>query len=199
MSATARDLILDRVQEDAVLRGFGALSVDELADPGKVSRSGFFYHFHDKSDLARAALVRFVQAGHEGFMALVARAEDLSDDPVERLMIVLQLVSKRLEDAGPKPGCLVAAACYQDRLFDAAVREENRKAMLLRRHRVLDLLITAARAQPPSPDTDLDDLADMLTAVIDGALVIGRIRQEHGTAARQVRLYRTFISILFRE
>lgn len=197
MNATARDRILDRVESDAVLRGFGALSVEELADAGQLSRSGFFYHFHDKSDLARAALERFVRNGHEGFLALVARAEELSDDPVERLLIVLHLVGKRLEGVGPLPGCLVAAACYQDRLFDAQVREENRKAMVLRRGRLRKLLDAAAAASEPVKDVDLDDLADMLAAVIDGALVIGRVRHEPGVAVRQVKLYRQFIAMIF--
>ena len=104
MSATARDRILDRVQTDAVLRGFGALSVEELAEVGQLSRSGFFYHFPDKSHLARAALNRFVEAGHEGFMLLVAQAEAMTEDPVERLLMVLQLISQRHEDAGTMQG-----------------------------------------------------------------------------------------------
>lgn len=197
MSSAARNLILDRVEKDAVLRGFGALSVEELAEAGHVSRSGFFYHFSDKSDLARAALERFVLAGHKSFMALVARAEDLTDDPVERLLIVLELVCERFEEIGPMPGCLVAAACYQDRLFDASVREENRKAMLLRRDRVRSLLDHAAKQCEPASSVDLDDLADMLAGVIDGALVIGRVRADPHTAARQVRLYRSFVAMVF--
>ena len=197
MSATARDRILDRVQSDAVLRGFGALSVEELAEAGQLSRSGFFYHFPDKSDLARAALERFVRAGHEGFMQLVSQAETKSSDPVQRLLIVLESVSERLEVAGPMPGCLVAAACYQDRLFDPTVREENRKAMLLRRARVRNLLDAAAAQCPPRPTVDLEDLADMLAGVIDGALVIGRVRDDPQVPARQVRLYREFVALLF--
>ncbi len=197
MNATARDRILDRVQTDAVLRGFGALSVEELAEAGQLSRSGFFYHFPDKSDLARAALERFVRVGHEGFLALVAQAEETSEDPVQRLIIVLELISRRLEKAGPMPGCLVAAACYQDRLFDAKVREENRKAMLLRRARVRKLIDAAAAMRAPSVPIDFDDLADMLASIIDGALVIGRVRDDARTPAQQVGLYRDFIAMLF--
>jgi TetR/AcrR family transcriptional repressor of nem operon len=56
-----RERILD-VAEAAVLeKGFAATSIEELIAAVGITKSGFFYHFKDKNELAKALLVRYVE------------------------------------------------------------------------------------------------------------------------------------------
>ena len=58
-------------------------------------------------------------------------AAELSDDPLHRALIGMKLLAELLEDMETgHPGCIVATAAYQDRLFNQKVRDANRRAVL---------------------------------------------------------------------
>ena len=43
-------------QEAILAKGFDATSIEEIVAAAEITRSGFFYHFRDKNELARALL-----------------------------------------------------------------------------------------------------------------------------------------------
>ena len=120
------------VAEAAVLeKGFAATSIDELIAAVGITKSGFFYHFKDKNELAKALLVRYVEREDALFDDLFRRADELNEDPLHGFLVGLKMMSELMADLpNGHPGCLVAAFCYQDRLFDKEVRNLNAKAVL---------------------------------------------------------------------
>ena len=48
-----RERILDVAYEAIVQKGFAATSIEELVEAAGITKSGFFYHFRDKNDMAR--------------------------------------------------------------------------------------------------------------------------------------------------
>ena len=95
------------------------------------------------------------------------------------------------------PGCLVASFCYQDRLFDKEVRDLNAKAVLNWRRRFRERLdLIAARYKPKTP-VDLDDLADMLSVIADGGIILSRVVSDKHALTRQIMLYRDFVRVVF--
>ncbi len=48
-------------------------------------------------------------------------------------------------------------------------------------------------------DVDLDDLADMLSAIADGGIILGRVTRDKEALPRQVMLYRDFVRAVFTE
>ena len=84
------------------------------------------------------------------------------------------------------PGCLVASYCYQVRLFDKEVRELNAAALLNWRKRFRKRLFLIAERYPPRVDVDLDDLADMLSVIAEGGIILSKAikdKQALGRAA----------------
>ena len=81
------------------------------------------------------------------------------------------------------PGCLIAAYCYQDRLFDQQVRELNAAAVLGWRRRFRERLDLIAARYPPRIAVDLDDLADMLSALADGGIILSKATKRPAGAA----------------
>ena len=57
-----RERILDVAYESIVQKGFAATSVEELVEAAGITKSGFFYHFRDKNDMARQLFERFLAA-----------------------------------------------------------------------------------------------------------------------------------------
>ncbi|HYN46828.1 MAG TPA: helix-turn-helix domain-containing protein, partial [Allosphingosinicella sp.] len=47
-----RARILDMAEEAILAKGFDATSIEEIVAAAEITRSGFFYHFRDKNELA---------------------------------------------------------------------------------------------------------------------------------------------------
>ena len=193
-----RERILE-VAEAAVLeKGFAATSIDELIAAVGITKSGFFYHFKDKNELAKALLVRYVEREDALFDDLFRRADELNEDPLHGFLVGLKMMSELMADLpNGHPGCLVASFCYQDRLFDREVRDLNSKAVLNWRRRFRERLELIAARYPPKGVVDLDDLADMLSVIADGGIILSRVVNDKQALSRQIMLYRGFIRTIF--
>lgn len=193
-----RDRLLDAAESAVLEKGFAGTSIDELIAAVGITKSGFFYHFRDKGELARALLVRYVERENDLFSELFDRAEELNEDPLHGFLVGLKMLSEMLADLpNGHPGCLVAAYCYQDRLFDREVCELNTKAVLGWRQRFREKLERIAERYPARIKVDLDDLADMLSVVADGGIILSKVVEDPRALARQVLLYREFIRLIF--
>jgi TetR/AcrR family transcriptional regulator, transcriptional repressor for nem operon len=196
--SNTRDRILD-VAEAAILeKGFAATSIDELIAAVGITKNGFFYHFKDKSELARALLVRYVAREDTLFDDLFRRADELDEDPLHGFLVGLKMMSEVMADLpSGHPGCLVAAFCYQDRLFDREVRDLYTSAMLGWRRRFRERLELIVARYPPRIAVDLDHLADMLSAIAEGGIVVSKVVKDKRALSQQLMLYREFIRAVF--
>jgi AcrR family transcriptional regulator len=193
-----RDRILEVAHGAVVAKGFDATSIDEIAAAVEISRAGFFYHFPDKNALARALIERHIEQEAEMVQGMLARAEELSDDPLQQILITLRLMAESfVEMPGGYPGCILASATYQDRLFDAEVKAANRRALLAFRERLQGLFARIAEAYPPREPVDPAEMADMVNAVLEGAIILARGMGEPQVLIRQVLLARQMIKALY--
>ena len=193
-----RDRILAFAHDAIVAKGFDATSVEEISVAVGISRAGFFYHFPDKNALARALIER--QILEEGVMLsdMITRAAELSDDPLQQMLITMRLMAERyVEVPGGYAGCILAAATYQDRLFDAEVKAANRRAQLAWRHRFIGHFEKIAKAHPPPEPVDAGDMADMLNVVIEGGMILARGMGDPQVLVRQVLLARQMVKAVY--
>ena len=197
-NGSARERILEFAEASVLEKGFGATSIDELIAAAGITKSGFFYHFSDKTELARALLVRYMARETAMFDELFGRADELNEDPLHGFLVGLKLLAELVADLpNGHPGCLIAAYCYQDRLFDQEVRDLNAQSVLLWRARFRARLDKIAERYPPRIGVDLDDLADMLSAVADGGIVLSKVLRDPAAMPRQILLYRDFVKAVF--
>jgi TetR/AcrR family transcriptional repressor of nem operon len=193
-----RERLLDAAESAVLAKGFAGTSIDELIAAVGITKSGFFYHFRDKGALARALLVRYVERENALFNELFRRADELNEDPLHGFLVGLRMLAETLADLpNGHPGCLVASYCYQDRLFDRDVRELNTAAVLGWRRRFRERIERIAAAYPPRLKVGLDDLADMLSVVADGGIILSKVVDDPGALPRQVMLYRDFVRLVF--
>ena len=194
----ARERILG-IAEIAILeKGFGATSIDELITAANITKSGFFYHFRDKSELARVLLARYLERESALFDDLFRRADELNEDPLHGFLVGLKMLAELLADLpSGHPGCLVASYCYQERLFDRDVRALSAEAVLAWRQRFRERLSRIEARYPPRIDVNLDDVADMLSVVVDGEIILSKVLRDKEYLPRQVLLYREFVRAIF--
>ena len=77
-----RKRIMDLAQDAVLQKGFAATSIDEIIAEAGITKSGFFYHFRDKNDLAKAMLSLPATKGFEigsGFAGALMRGSEHND------------------------------------------------------------------------------------------------------------------------
>lgn len=193
-----RARIMD-IAEDAVLhKGFASTSIEEIITEAGITKSGFFYHFSDKNDLAKALLQRYTVNEWRVFERLFAQAEALSEDPLHSFLIFLKLFAEMMGDLpNGHPGCLVASYVYQDFMFSKDVRAMTTEGHHIWRRRFRERLDRIAERYPPRIEVDLNDMADMLSAVADGGIILSKSLHDPGALPRQIMQYRTYVRLVF--
>ncbi|WP_269583915.1 TetR/AcrR family transcriptional regulator [Roseibium sp. Sym1] len=194
----ARQRIIAAARNSILEKGFGATSIDELIAEAEITKSGFFYHFKDKGELARVLLEEYIEEEEVLFDQIFDQGKDLADDPLQAFLISLKLLARMVEDLPTgHPGCLIATYCYQERLFDREVRDLNRKAVLAWRARFRATLDEIAERYPPKEEIDLDALADMVSTVLEGGIVMSKALAKPRVLSEQVLLFRNLLKAMF--
>ena len=187
------------IAEGAVLaKGFAGTSIDELIAAAGITKSGFFYHFKDKAELAKALLLRYLEHDQQVLDDLFHRADELNEDPLHGFLVGLKLFAEMMANMTEvHPGCLAASFVYQDQLFNREVRELNAEGILRWRRRFRDRFEVIAKTYPPREGVDLDALSDMAATLIEGALILSRALRDPKIPSQQVMLYRDFVRCVF--
>jgi TetR/AcrR family transcriptional repressor of nem operon len=196
--AATRERILEIAEAAVLAKGFGATSIDEVIAEACITKSGFFYHFKDKNELAREMVRRYVETNDRVFDDIFDRGRQLSDDPLQAFLIGLKLLAEMMADLpNGHPGCLIASICYQERLFDREVRDLNANAVKSWNTRFLGYLEEIAAVHPPREPVSLADVADMLSCIVDGGIIMSKALNDPRRLERQVLAYRAFVKLMF--
>jgi TetR/AcrR family transcriptional regulator, transcriptional repressor for nem operon len=193
-----RERILGSAYDLVLRHGFAATSLDAILAASGVTKGAFFHHFRSKDDLAAALFDRFLAADLEAFEGSVGRAERLTNDPLQQVLVAIGLLEESFATYDePAPGCLVAAFAYQEELLTAEVRERAAASLRVWRDAIEARLRAAERLHPPVVPLDHVALADMLNVVLEGGYIMGKVMADPGLMARYLRFLRTSIELLF--
>ena len=196
--AATRERILEIAEVAVLSKGFGATSIEELIAEAGITKSGFFYHFKDKNELARGLLARYEEQNDRLLSDVIGRARQLSDDPLQVLLIGLKLFAERMA-ALPDghPGCLVATMSYQDRLFNREVRELVAKTVRDWNRYFRDMIEDIAAVHGMPEGTDADQLARTICCAIDGGIIMSKALGDPSVLPEQLLMARNFVKLVF--
>lgn len=193
-----RQKLLDLAYDSLIRKGFAATSIEELVEAAGLTKSGFFYHFKDKRDLARQLIERHSDEDAVFLDGMVARARELSDDPLHSFLIFLKFYAEAMEQlVDLHPGCFVATVSFQDLTFDHEMRRLNTASVLAWRARLVTWLEEIAEAHPPRGPLQATDLADAILAFTYGGMTLAKALQDNSAIARQALLFRETVRLHF--
>jgi AcrR family transcriptional regulator len=193
-----RERLLDLAYEAVMAKGFAATCIEELVEAAGITKSGFFYHFRDKNDLARQMLERYLAGQAAVTDGLAARARELTDDPLHSYLVFLRLYAEELTGVATRlPGCLVATVAFQEKAFAAEVARLNSDGVRRWREDAASWLHRIAERYPPRAPVDLDALADAFIAIGIGGLALSKATGEPQAMGRQLLAYRELVRLLF--
>jgi TetR/AcrR family transcriptional repressor of nem operon len=195
-----RKELMDLAEIAILDKGYAATSIDELIAQAGITKSGFFYHFEDKQELAKELLRRDNATIEAGLRQMFEEAEAKHPDPLDALLEgMAQYAQAAAASPTSRPGCLAAAFSYQHALFDDEMQQLVLYGVDFKHRIIRERLERAAERYPPREKVDLDALADMAIAIIQGAMIMDRVRDPPPVMQAQMDLYRTYLSAIFRK
>jgi TetR/AcrR family transcriptional regulator, transcriptional repressor for nem operon len=190
--------ILDAAHGLIMERGFSGTSVDDVLAAAEVTKGAFFHHFPSKADLARTLLHQYVAADLDHLDTTMARAEGLTTDPLQQLLVFIGLYREELaEVVPPHDGCLMATYTYESGLFGDEFLDIIQDNFQTWHDRMSAKLAEVAAVHPPRVDVDLDSLADSLLVLVEGGFVLTRVLKDPEAIAGQLAHLRTYLELLF--
>jgi TetR/AcrR family transcriptional regulator, transcriptional repressor for nem operon len=193
-----RERILDLAYDSVIRKGFAATSIEELVEAAGITKSGFFYHFKDKTDLAHQLIERYVDKNAVFLDDMTRRARELHDDPLHSFLIFLKLYAEAMDDlASNHPGCLVATVTFQDQSWDRQTRQLTAESVLDWRARFMAWLEEIAAVYPPKGKLELCDLADAVLTFTYGGMTLAKALGHTGVIARQALVFRETVRLHF--
>jgi AcrR family transcriptional regulator len=197
---SSRERILASAEGIILQKGYVGTSLDDILDKAAITKGGFFYHFNGKGELARALVDRYLDEDRKLFAALQERADSLSEDPLQRLLIFLNLLAEGvIGKTEVHPGCLAASFTYEIQQFDAGIRDSIAEGILEWRAMIAARLGTILEKRHPRLPVDLESLADMFTSLLEGGIILARIFNSNEPLYKQVLMYRNHLRLLFDE
>jgi len=196
--AATREKILDAAQELILERGYVGMTVEHVLDRVGITKGAFFHHFKTKDDLAKALLRRFADKDARIYSETRERAEKLSDDPLQQMLIFIRLFEEMFESLRePYPGCLFASYIYELQQFDDETRGLIEESFRKWRELLKEKFEAIARKYPPRAKIDAASLADAFTVVLEGAFITGKAMNEPAVISEQLRHFRNYVELLF--
>jgi AcrR family transcriptional regulator len=193
-----REHILATAEQLILQRGYSGTSIEQIIGESGITKGGFFYHFDGKNDLARNLMLRYLEQDAAFFDGLMHRACTLSEDPLQQFLIFLKLLAEAMQDLpGTHPGCLVASFTYESHQFDDDVRQLGADGMRSWRRLFSAQLEKACAAHPMRVEQSVEELADLLTSVIEGGVLMSRCLGDRALLPNQLLQYRDYVRLLF--
>lgn len=195
-----RTNIMDAAEELILSQGYGGTSLSAILERTEVTKGAFFHHFGSKKDLAFAVIERYAEADAAMLEAFVKRAEKLSRDPLQQVLILIALYEESLlAEAGPPSGCLFASYSYQAGLFDERTNNLVAGAFQHWQDVITPKFEAAIGAHPPRIEVSAEELSMFGLSAFEGGLVLLRTFKRDDVLAAQLRHYRNYIELVFGE
>lgn len=196
--AKTKARILDVAHELVMGHGLAGTSIDMVLQQAEITKGAFFYHFKSKADLARALVQRYAEQDAAHLEEQLTRAEKLSRDPLQQILIFLGLLQEEVEQlADPGGGCLIASYMYQFKSLDPEIRTISTQSFLLWRQRLGEKFAAIITKYPPRLPVQPEELADGIVSTFEGAFVMMRVLQEPQQIGQQLAHYRNYVELLF--
>ena len=194
-----RERIVAAAERLILSKGYAGTTLDDILAATKLTKGAFFHHFAGKAELARAVVERYAGTDFALFKSWSERADRLSDDPLERVLIFLKLFEEYLDGLGkPFPGCVFASYTYESRQFGPEVHEYIRTRLRAWIGLYEKKLSALMRARPPQRPVTPRALAEMIATIVEGGFVMANAFGDATWVQRQSAEYRRYLELLFK-
>ena len=192
--SSTKEALLDAAMGLMLIKGYTATSLDEICKAAGVTKGCLFHYFEGKEALAAAVMAHFCEGRDAHFRA--AAFQSLAD-PLDRLFGILDFILEMVADPSTPTSCLLGNFAQEISATHPGLREicEHRFGEITGEYKAL--LDEAKSLHQPVSDVDTQGLANYLTALLQGTLILYKVRPDPAIFEKNVAHYKTYVRHLF--
>jgi len=192
----AKDKLLDAAERLMLTKGFVATTVDEICHQAGLTKGSFFHYFKSKEDLGKSVLDRFCQVRLE---LLQQSPSQKNTDPLERIYGRIDFAIEMSKSPLAQNGCLLGNFAQElsdthPQMRSLCAQHFTDWASLLKKE-----LDEAKAKHRPEALLDTGSLAEHLIAIIEGALILAKAKQDMKVMEQSLLHFRRYVKSLFEE
>ncbi len=191
---STKEVLLDAAMGLMLQKGYTATSVDEICKVSGVTKGCLFHYFTGKEALAKAVIERFCDAQHALFSAAPFQAYA---DPLDRLFGALDLMLEMGADPNVPKSCIIGNLAQEVSVTHPGIRAvcDHHLGQMIGGYKAL--LDEAKSLHKSASDVDTQGLADYLIALLQGTLILYKVRPDLALFEKNVAHYKAYVRHLF--
>jgi TetR/AcrR family transcriptional regulator, transcriptional repressor for nem operon len=192
---SAREKLLSAALKLIRTKGYGATTVDDLCKHAGVTKGAFFHHFKSKEEAAIAA----TQFWNANTGALFANADyHRHEDPLDQVIAYIDFRAQLLKMGGlPDVTCLLGTTVQETFETNPALRDACNVGITGHAETIRDMIAAAKARHAPNATWSADSLALYTQAVIQGAFILAKARNDVQLAHDSIIHLRRYFELLF--
>ena len=191
---SSKTRLLDAALTVIRTKGYAATTVDDICQEAGVTKGSFFHHFKSKDELALGAADHFSEMADGLFATAPYRA---ASDPLERLLGYIDFRAAMLKYEIPQYTCLLGTMVQETYLSHPAIRQACDRHMSAHVAQVAKDIEDAKRLYAPKAAWSAESLAFYTQAVLQGAFILAKAKQNSDVAADSIAHLRHYVETLF--
>ena len=192
---SARDKLLISALKLIRSKGYGATTVDDLCRDAGVTKGAFFHHFKSKEEAAVEATRFWNKTTGELFKTADYHKHE---DPLDQVIAYLDFRAALLDMGGlPEITCLLGTTVQETFETNPALREACDVGISGHADTVREMIAAAKARHAPRATWSADELALHTQAVIQGAFIVAKARNDKEVARASIIHLRRYFELLF--
>jgi TetR/AcrR family transcriptional repressor of nem operon len=193
--STARTALLNAALKLIRQKGYDATAVEDLCREAGVTKGAFFHHFKSKEALAVAATEYWTEVTGQVF---ASAPYQLVEDPLDRLLAYVDFRAQLLEGRTlAECTCLLGTLAQEKFETSPAIRDACFAGIDAHAETVAGMMEAAKERHAPDAAWSPESLALYTQAVIQGAFVLAKAKNDVRVAADMIEHLRRYIVLLF--
>lgn len=190
-----RTRILDAALRLVRTSGYEATTVDGLCAAAGVTKGAFFHHFRSKEDLAVAAAAHWSEMTGALFASAPYHAYE---DPLDQLIAYIDFRAQLLEGRSiPEATCLLGTMVQETYASAPPIRDACHAGIAGHADSIAVIIAAAKSRHAPQATWSAESLALHTQAVIQGAFILAKARNNLGLARESILHLRRYVELLF--
>ena len=171
-------------------KGFSATTVEDICRASKLTKGSFFHYFESKEALGKAVLERFCGGVKQHLGEAVCSA---AGDPLERIDAQIDCAIKLSKDPDAVRGCLLGTFAQELSDTHPDIRSSCAKQFGEWTAALQQDLRDAKAKYAPKAIFDARTLAEHFIAVLEGALILAKAKQDGKVVETSLEHYRRYV------
>lgn len=193
-SHESRTRLLDAALKVIRTKGYSAMRVEDICAEAALSKGAFFHHFATKEALAVAAAAHWSEITGGLFASAAYHARE---DPLDRVLAYIDFRKALVRGGLPEFTCLVGTMVQEAFHSNPDIRAACERSISGHARTLAADIALARRKYAPHAAWSAESLALHTQAVIQGAFIVAKARNDARLAIDSIDHLRRYIELLF--